>query len=289
MITRDRMLDVSLVGNGERTRVDSTQWSDRDLTTVLQFTTGAAGTWVAGVSTRARSIELDAASFNDYLEHDGVLDMLDRREANGTLDQDAIERYSKHVKTIFQVGDTYTDDWQTELGYSIEFIPLQNPYTLHVGATLGVRLLRDGQPLANQLVYAGSEGTGHDHDHDHDHNHDHDDGEDHSHGGSVALRTNDQGEVSVPLNAPGSWYVRTIQLVDVDEPGLTHESNWATLTFGVAPNSASVAASDHDHAHDHDHDHHHGPRGHTHGFNWYWLIGLVLTVVLGGWLWQRRG
>ena len=144
-IDRNRMVDVSLVGNGNRTQVDSSQWSELDGATILNFTTGGAGTWVAGVSTRPRNIEMAAADFNKYLEHDGVLDMLEWRKTNNALDQDAVEKYSKHVKTIFQVGSQRTDDWKTILGYPIEFIPLGNPYTLKAGDELQVKLLWQGR------------------------------------------------------------------------------------------------------------------------------------------------
>ena len=103
VIDRNRMLDMSLVGNGQRIQVDSAQWTEKDSITFLNFKTGGPGTWVAGVSTAAKNIALDAKSFNDYLEHDGVVDMLEWRKENNALDHDAVEKYSKHVKTIFQV------------------------------------------------------------------------------------------------------------------------------------------------------------------------------------------
>ncbi|MEL6142662.1 MAG: DUF4198 domain-containing protein, partial [Bacteroidota bacterium] len=329
VIDRNRMLDVSLVGNGVRTQVDSTQWSEKDSVTILNFTTGSEGTWVAGVSTRPRNIEMAAADFNGYLEHDGVLDMLNWRKENNALDQDAIEKYSKHVKTIFQVGNKKTDDWLTVLGYPIEFIPAINPYDLHAGDTFEALLLWQGESLANQLVYAdftatnhdhsrhgdghehdhhqahdhqhdGKDGHSHEHDgdqgHHHDHNddhkhdhsqasghsHDHDDAhehehtEDHTHADhdskegeknqhnhttTIALRTNSDGIVSLPLTDAGHWYLRTIYLVPSEEEGLTHESNWATLTFGVSEGHSHS----HDHAHNHSHDHEHDGHTHEHG------------------------
>ncbi|HBR54214.1 MAG TPA: DUF4198 domain-containing protein, partial [Flavobacteriaceae bacterium] len=112
------------------------QWTEIDSMTRLTFTTGEAGTWVAGVSTKARTIELDADAFNSYLEHDGALDMLNERKTNNLLEEDAIEKYSKHVKAIFQVGDTKTDDYKTVLGYPIEFVPQSNPYEANTGGTL---------------------------------------------------------------------------------------------------------------------------------------------------------
>ncbi|MCB0643075.1 MAG: DUF4198 domain-containing protein, partial [Phaeodactylibacter sp.] len=76
VITRDRMQDVSLLGHGSRAQLSADHWTEEGPITVLNFQTGAAGTWVAGVSTRPNDIELSAKDFNEYLEHDGVLDML---------------------------------------------------------------------------------------------------------------------------------------------------------------------------------------------------------------------
>ncbi len=250
-IDRNRMLDVSLVGDSQRTAVDTNQWREEAGMTILDFTTGDAGTWVAGVSTRARNIEMEAEAFNKYLEHDGVLDMLNWREENDKLEEDAVEKYSKHVKTVFQVGDKRTDDWKTNLGYPIEFIPLQNPYNIHSGEALNARLLWQGEPLANQLVYLGTEESAH------EHGHSHDEGE-HDHGVVAQVRTNDQGEFYAKIPHDGRWYLRTIYLVESEEEGLTHESNWATLTFEVGH---SHTDGDHDHAGGH---HHHGDDGHSH-------------------------
>ena len=237
VITRDRMLDISLLANAERIQLDTAQWSEEDKVTILSFNTGEAGTWVAGVSTAPRSIELAAADFNSYLEHDGVLDMLKWRESNDQLESDAVEKYSKHVKAIFQVGDKRTNDWQTELGYPIEFIPLSNPYDLHTGDELKVKLLLKGKPLVKQLVYADYRSSKHGHKHSHeeesDHSHDGEEAADHQHTNGSELRTDETGSIKLPLSADGIWYLRTIHMVQSEEPGFTHESNWATLTFEV--------------------------------------------------------
>lgn len=326
VITRDRMVDVSLVGNGNRIKVDTAQWSEKDKMTILSFTTGEAGTWVAGVSTRARNIEMAADDFNGYLEHDGVMDMLNWRKDNNAMDQDAVEKYSKHVKTIFQVGDQLTNDWQTVLGYPIEFVPMENPYDMHPGHDIVVQLLWQGKPLADQLVYVGSKEHAHSHSHDddHDHNHDEADSDDHEHAHSddhdhdhdhaasaehghshehgddhdhaaeaghehphedesaateaeadhhhheaTQLRTDAEGKVRVNLAHEGIWYLRTIHLVPSEEEGLTHESNWATLTFEVGQGMG--------HSHD-EVAHHHDDEGGIPSYV-FWLGSLLL---LGG-------
>lgn len=48
------------------------------------------------------------------------------------------ERYSKHGRAVFQVGDARTEDYRRPLGYPVEIIPRQNPYDLRVGQTIEV-------------------------------------------------------------------------------------------------------------------------------------------------------
>lgn len=291
-IDRNRMIDVSLVHGGQRHRVDTTQWTERNNTTYLGFDTGAPGTYVAGVSTRTRDFDLAADKFNDYLKHDGVLDELERRTAAGELDKDARERYSKHVKTIFQVGEARSDDWSAELGYPIEFVPLANPYSVHAGESLPLKLLRNGEPMNEQLVYVGmraaDQGQGHSHAAGEGHDHDHDETADHDHqAGTTQLRTDANGRIEVPITADGIWFLRTIHIEQLTEPGMTHESNWATLTFQVdhgQPHShAAGSGHSHDHGDGHRHDHEDGhDHDHEHeglpGYVW-WLGSLA---VVGG-------
>lgn len=362
VIDRDRMSDVSLVGNGNRSRIDDSQWSKKDSITLLNFKTGEAGTWVAGVSTAPRTIDMTATDFNNYLEHDGVQDMLDQRRTNNELETDASEKYSKHVKTIFQVGDTKTNDWKTVLGYPIEFIPLSNPYETYTGDSLQVKLLLKGQPLANQLVYVGYEKTGGGHsqengaDHSHEHNtaanksaehehehenehetehahshekkhengtehrhdhgstettahehenepttehghshendaeHGHDHGTkaadtDHQHTKGSQLRTNSNGIIYVNLEADGIWYLRTIHLVKSEEPELTHESNWATLTFEVTHGHGEETHSHGGDAHSHGGETHSHADENEEGIPSYvfWIGSLILIGGLFFW------
>lgn len=288
IITRNRMLDASIIAQGKRVALDSAQWKDKDSTiTQLTFNTGNTGTYLAGVSTKARNIALTAEKFNSYLEHDGVLDMLEQRTKDDLLDQDAIESYEKHVKAIYQVGDTKTDDWNAVLGYPIEIVPRANPYEKYEGEKLEVQVLLDGKPLSNQLVYAdyltsthAHTHSDHSHDHeqngkDHSHDHAHTDGEDnhahkseteeaHTHTGGQQLRTNEQGIVTVDLPETGIYYIRTIHMTKVSySEELTHRSKWATLTFEV------------DHKHDvNTHSHHHEDGIPTWGF----VLGSLLIV-----------
>lgn len=222
VVTRDRMLDVSIVGPGdERARPDDSAWRDVGETSWLDFETGDPGTYVLGVSTAPRTIELDAETFHRYLRHDGIPDVLAERERDGLLGESARERYSKHVKSVVQVGDARSASHATVLGYPIEIVPLENPTALRAGDTLPVRVLLDGAPLASQLVFA-SHASHHAHD---------------ASGGHTELfegRTDAEGRVDVPVAEPGRWYVRLIHMAPAPEPDVDYESLWATLTFQVA-------------------------------------------------------
>lgn len=278
IITRDRMLDASLLFNGKRLQIDTTQWQDQDSTiTKFAFAPFEMGTYVAGVSTKARNIELTAEKFNNYLKHDGVLDMLEYRKKNNQLDKDAIESYQKHVKAIFQVGKEKTDDWKTVLGYPIEFIPLTNPYGKYTGDKIEVKLLLNGKPLSNQLVYSNHIHGKHHHDHGHDHqkheykhdNHDHThdskENEEHTHTDGDELRTNADGIVTVDLKHDGIYYLRTIYMENVtDNTELTHQSKWATLTFEVTHNHEN-----------HAHDNHNDEAGLP---TWIFILGSVIII-----------
>ena len=221
VITRDRVLDFSVVGPMEqRAQQDASQWRDSGTTTLLDIKTGEPGTYVVGVSTKARTIELTARDFNDYLLDDGVLDMLADRKREGTLDEDAVELYAKHVKAVIQVGDRRTDAFKVKLGYPIEIVPMQNPYLLSAGDTLDVQVLFRGKPLADELVYAGYAGL-------HGHS---DSGE---HADAVNARTDRNGIARIPLEQAGHWFVRLIHMEKAGADGIDYRSNWATLTFEI--------------------------------------------------------
>lgn len=292
IIARNRIQDASLVINGERKAIDSTQWIDKDTTiTQLVFTPHKEGTYLAGVSTKPRNIELSADKFNSYLKHDGILDMLEARKTKGLLEDDAVESYQKHVKAIYQVGAENTNDWSTVLGYPIEFVPKENPYEKYSGESLALQLLLDGKPLPNQLVYADylkdenshsheSETHSHDHgktththsdsDNNQTHTHSHDDvkQEEHSHTSGQQMRTNEEGIVEVQLPEDGIYYVRTIYMTTVaNDEVLTHESKWTTLTFEV---THKHGADTHTHADDHHHE--------SSFSTWVFVLGSVLVV-----------
>jgi len=210
-IAPDRIADLSVVSPGGRTRLSpATAWSrGPDSTSLLSIELGDAGTYVAGASTRPRELELTAEQFNSYLKEDGLPDVLEARARDNELGRGARERYSKHVKAVFQVGEARTEWFGVVLGYPAEIVPLENPYAIARGATLRVRCLVDGRPVANQPVLWGGPGA------------------------ERSTRTDSLGVAQVTLDAAGKWYVKFIHMARANRAGLDYESKWATLTFEI--------------------------------------------------------
>ncbi len=214
-IARNRVADVSMVTPVRRVALDITEWTATGDTSTFHIHTRGAGTYVVGASTRPSVIELTGEEFNLYLREDGIPDMLEARRVAGELDRPARERYSKHVKALVQVGTARSSHFGTALGYPAELIPLDNPYGLAAGASLRVRTLVDGRPVANQLVVYGGTGAN----------------DAAFEPGTV--RSSPEGVATIPIASPGIWYVKFIHMAKVTGDSVTHESKWASLTFQI--------------------------------------------------------
>jgi len=209
-----RLNDVSVVSEGKRTHPLEADFTKDETTSYMNLTTRAAGTYVIGLSTKTREISLKAEEFNEYLKEDGLPDTLEERLKTGELGKDAVERYAKHVKAILQVGKKQTEDYKTVLGYPVELVPQQNPYKLKKGGTIEISCLKDGKPLAGQVVLAGREEKG-------------------KLLTAPELRSDQNGLVKVRLDGVGKWYVKFINMSKLNDPSLNYESKWTTLTFEI--------------------------------------------------------
>jgi Domain of unknown function (DUF4198) len=215
-ITPDRLADIAVVSPAGRAKLDVATWNAAGDTSVFPIRTGAVGTYVIGVSTKPRVLEMSGNEFNAYLRSDGIPDELAARRAQNREQDRARERYEKHVKALVQVGTTTSAAFGTVLGYPAELVPLQNPYDLKIGATLQVRVLVDGKPAPNQFVQFGGLSASN---------------------GRVAqrnVRADAAGIVRVPIDRTGMYYVKFISMTRLTgDAEANHASKWGSLTFGV--------------------------------------------------------
>jgi uncharacterized protein DUF4198 len=213
-VQRNRLREITLAAGGRRQTLDTSAWTDTSKTTsTLSFRTAEPGTYVIGASVKPRLIQLSAKEFNEYLEHDGVPDVLSARRRAGELRKPARERYHKHVKAIVQVGSVRTGDYDATFGYPAELVPTSNPYIVRVGQVLAFRCLLDGAPVPKQYVVAGYDtGSGRITEH--------------------GYRADSSGIVRVPITRRGKWYVKFIHMEPVQD-SVNYESKWASLTFEI--------------------------------------------------------
>jgi uncharacterized GH25 family protein len=214
-IERRRIADLSLVTPAGLTAVDTGAVSAQGDTTMLALRLGGPGTYVVGLSTRPSEISLSGKQFTEYLGEEAIRDVLDARAKADITADSAHERYAKHVKAVFQVGEARTDGFATPLGYPAEIVPVDNPYALGPGRVLRVRGLVGGKPLAGLSLLAGGRTRA---------------------GARIRaqeLRTDAEGVASVRLTRRGRWYVKFVRMTPVAGARDEYESHWATLTFEV--------------------------------------------------------
>jgi uncharacterized GH25 family protein len=179
--------------------------------TALRLTGRASSPGVAALwlETRPRTLDLKDALVEEYLREIGVW------ETTGAAWRAAgrkpwRETYVKCAKSYVRVGVGSTDaaSWWEPVGLALELVPGSDPTRLAVGATLTVRLLRQGQPLAHHPVTAqpaGREG--------------------------VPAQTDDAGQVTFTIDRAGAWLVKSTAL----RPTVSGEweSEFTTLTLAA--------------------------------------------------------
>ncbi len=168
--------------------------------------------WI-GYRSRASSLELPADKFESYLAEEGLERIIELRRVRVEGKAPGRERYSRCAKSLIQVGagDAASRVHETKLGFPLELMPEQNPYTLHAGDPFSVRLVYQDKPLEGALVGCMSESDP---------------------AAEVRVRTDAEGRAKFTLAKDGVWLVRVVHMVraPAGDPS-DWESLWASLTF----------------------------------------------------------
>lgn len=216
-VTADRLRDLSVAAPAGVEHPADSGWTSAAKESEWRVRVGGPGTYVLGASLHPRTIRLTGAEFNGYLREEGLGDVVGERRRAGIADNAAHERYAKHVKALVRVTGSVPAAADTAyrqvLGYPAELVPVEDPYRLRPGATLRVRALVDGAPVAGQAVLAGGRTVG---------------------GAAIperTVRTDANGIARIPLRTRGVWYVKFIRMRPVTGDTVNYESKWATLTF----------------------------------------------------------
>ena len=172
------------------------------------------GSAILTANTIPSFIELDAAKFRSYLEHENLTETIKWRETHGEAGKPGRERYSKYVKSIVLAGkgDEY---YRERTGLLIEIIPEVDPYSVRPGQSLPVQVLFRGKPAVDVAVESAWL-------------------EQRKAKTKVVGRTDSNGWITVPLEAIGPHRLHAIMMErSANLKAADWESFWASLTFEI--------------------------------------------------------
>lgn len=209
----DRMINPRLLAKGKSIPLTNLRPDGPRMLADAQL--DASGTWIAALQSKPNFIELEAISFKQYVEHEGLTHVLQYRDKHNESSIAGRERYSKYVKTIVQAGPP-TDDYKLPSGAIIEIIPESHPYAVKPGASLPVQVLFRGKPAADlqlEAAWLTKEGKAE---------------------RKPIGRTDKQGRLAIPITSPGIWKLHTVLMERCqDQATADWESFWASLTFEI--------------------------------------------------------
>jgi uncharacterized GH25 family protein len=169
---------------------------------------------------------LPAQRFNDHVASEGLRLALQERRSSGRLDADGSENYARRAKALVQVGparDGFQLQMTRALGMELEIVPEVSPYAEPRPAMLPIRVLYRGHRLVGALVKM----TNLD-----------DDAE------PFATQLTDvAGRATFRMPVSGRWLLNVVWATPLPESATANfETQFASLTFGFPPRTASSAA-----------------------------------------------
>jgi uncharacterized GH25 family protein len=177
------------------------------------FTPTQKGTYAIGYQSVFNNIKIKPDIFNKYLHEEGLDNAIALRKKNNQTTKGAYERFIRHAKVLVQSGQEFDiDNSKREFGYELELIPFTNPYQMHKGEQLTIRLHYNQQADEGTQVSAFSK----------------------SHPDEVQkVVSNSDGLVRIKLDRVGPWLVKAVKIIALQDEEQEWQSHWASLTFEV--------------------------------------------------------
>ncbi len=233
----DRLADARIIGAAGDAPLGERSVSGTSL--LIRHPVSTTGQHIVALALVPRSVRETPASFRRYMMLEGAPEAVTRYEREGHLapasSRDSLtRRYAKYAKTFVEVGRGGPRAFERIAGHPLEFIPLRDPASLRIGDTLSVRVLLLGKPLVGAHVHAGAiawngertlADTG---------------AARRSAMGDRSLTTDAAGTIRVPVDRPGMWNVRGIQILPAAAgSGSDWDVHWATMVFGAGMDTRS--------------------------------------------------
>lgn len=184
-----------------------------DSTGLFQVALVDEGTHIIAMETSPAFIELDGAKFTEYLQEDGLDEILYQRGKDKISGDSASEMYSRHTKLILQAGTKTDDTFKKNCGLPLEIIPVTNPATLKKGDPIAFKILFQGKPLFGAKVKVWNR---------------------YNHRTSVQnIFSQQNGMIETHVSNPGVWMVSVVKMIPSPDPEAQYRSYWSTVVFGI--------------------------------------------------------
>jgi uncharacterized GH25 family protein len=176
------------------------------------------GLLVIGYRSNPSAIELAAEKFNQYVKEEGLDAVAALRARRHETGAKARELFSRCAKSLVLSGSPSDAQHDRPLGFTLELVAEQNPYTIRAGQDLPVRLTYENRPLAGALVVALNRMNPSE---------------------KLTARTDNDGRVRFRLRPGGMWLIKAVHMVPAPA-GANAEwaSFWASLTFEMRASDA---------------------------------------------------
>lgn len=182
---------------------------------IYNFSPEKEGNYLFALERNWSYIELSPKEFENYLREDGMEYIIDERKKLGESQNTGRERYSRFIKTLFQVGDKRDETFKQNANLKLEIIPLENPYEKRVGEKIKFQILFNNKPLINKTVFADNRNV--------------------EQITKQKMITDKNGIVEFELDNSGIWLVRLVYMQRCEEKNCGEtdwESFWGAFSFG---------------------------------------------------------
>lgn len=211
---KNRIAQLNLFGRNSNINLLTGMPAENSLTTI-NFKVEAAGNYLLAMRRNPALITLEADKFEAYLREEGLEKIsIERQRLNESADFGR-ERYQRYLKMLIQNGGKRDETYKKLVGFKLEIIPLENPYKRKINDKLGFRVLFDGKPLSNILLFALNKNN--------------------NQIETQKARTDKNGTAIFTIQKNGLWLVRAVEMrrCQTDCKLVDWDSYWGALSFGI--------------------------------------------------------
>ena len=171
-----------------------------------------SGNYLISLSSKPSYIEMEGNKFNEYLNEDGMMNVLEYRKANKIDQQRSREFYQRCAKSLIQVNGKNDETYKKNTGMNLEIIPQSNPYEI-INNSMLVYFEFKGKPLSNYQVRTWCKKNG-----------------------ELIVKsfhtTNKKGIANLPIKESGEWMISLVKMEILNNnEKADYESYWGSYTF----------------------------------------------------------